>query len=89
MFQPLGLRTVYAALTKQVSAAFGWKGLVALADLIADQCAGSSTANSSKRAAKDSIARHAAKHCASARTDLRIGRIGSAAGQGNQGSGSS
>ena len=61
--------------------------LLPFADFIADQRASSSAANGSQRAAKHGVSGHAAEYSASASTDLRIGWVGAAAGQGNQGSG--
>lgn len=81
----VGLLAVLAAWPKWASAAFGWKVLFALADFVANQRTGSGTANGSKRATKDGISGYTAKHCASARADLCIGGVGSAASQSNQG----
>ena len=61
--------------------------LTLFADFIADQRASSRAAHGSQRAAKDGVSGHATEYSASARTDLRIGWVGAAAGQGNQGSG--
>ena len=66
----------------------GWaknKSLALFADLIADQRTRGCTTDGSQRAAKYGIAGHAAEHCAGSGADLRVGRAGAAAGQGNKG----
>jgi hypothetical protein len=65
-----------------------WKVLLPLADLIADQRTSGSAANGSEGATEDGISGYTAEHCARARADLCVSRVGSAASQGNQGDGS-
>lgn len=62
---------------KSISAVF--------ADFVADESASCGTTHSPQRATQDGVACHAAQYCACCGADLRIGRVGTATGERDQG----